>query len=77
MFNCCMSAEKKFSSMAINPSPLTIPEKSEKDSLSGRVDINTLLNRARKKHEKETRTNLVFFGIFILVIATVAILLTL
>ena len=72
-----MSAEKKFSSMINNPSPLTAPEKSEKDSLSGRVDINILLNRARKKHEKENRTNLVFFSIFILVIGTVAILLAL
>ena len=35
--------------------PLETPEKSEEVSSSGRVDINILLNRARKEKEKETR----------------------
>ena len=42
--------------------PLETPEKSEEVSSSGRVDINILLNRARKEKEKENLTNLVFIG---------------
>ena len=58
-----MSAEKIASAEISDLNPLTAPEKSEKVSSSGRVDINILLNRARKMKEKETRTNLVFFGV--------------
>ena len=43
--------------------PLEIPEKIEEVSSSGRVDINILLNRARKEKEKENLTNLVFVGL--------------
>ena len=43
--------------------PLETPEKSEEVSSSGRVDINVLLNRARKEKEKENLTNLVFVGL--------------
>ena len=43
--------------------PLETPEKSEEVSSSGRVDINILLNRARKEKEKENLTNLVFAGL--------------
>ena len=43
--------------------PLETPEKSEEVSSSGRVDINILLNRARKEKEKENLTNLVFVGL--------------
>ena len=55
-----MSAEK-INSTEVNDLPtLAIPKKSEEVSSSGRVDINILLNRARKVKEKETLTNLVF-----------------
>ena len=58
-----MSAEK-INSIEVNDlPPLATPEKSEEVSSSGRVDINILLNRARKVKEKETRTNLVFIGL--------------
>ena len=43
--------------------PLETPEKSEEVSSSGKVDINVLLNRARKEKEKENLTNLVFVGL--------------
>ena len=55
-----MSAEKIISQEL---PPLATPEKSEEVSSSGRVDINILLNRARKVKEKETLTNLVFVGL--------------
>ena len=58
-----MSAEKKFSSEISDLPPLITPEKNEEVSSSGRVDINILLNRARKVKEKETLTNLVFVGL--------------
>ena len=58
-----MSAEK-ISSIELNDlPPLATPEKSEEVSSSGRVDINILLNRARKEKEKENLTNLVFVGL--------------
>jgi hypothetical protein len=43
---------------------LVTPKKSE-EVISGRVDINVLLDRARKIKEKETRSNLVFFGLIL------------
>ena len=46
-----MSAEKKFSSEVTNLDPFVTPEKSKEVSSSGRVDINILLNRARKINE--------------------------
>jgi hypothetical protein len=58
-----MSAEKKFSSGISDLPTLITPEKSEEVSSSGRVDMNILLNRARKIKEKEIRTNLVFVGL--------------
>ena len=58
-----MSAEKKFSSGISDLPTLITPEKSEEVSSSGRVDMNILLNRARKVKEKEIRTNLVFAGL--------------
>ena len=58
-----MSAEKIISQEVNDLPPLATPEKSEEVSSSGRVDINILLNRARKVKEKETRTNLVFGGL--------------
>ena len=58
-----MSAEKKFSSKVSDLAAFMTPEKSEEVSSSRRVDINILLNRARKIKEKETITNLVFIGL--------------
>ena len=43
-----MSAEKIIPQKVNDLPPLATPEKSEEVSLSGRVDINILLNRARK-----------------------------
>mgnify|MGYP006110890389 CR=1 FL=1 len=57
-----MSAEKNFGIEANNIPPLLTPQKSG-EVISGRVDINVLLNRARKVKEKETITNLVFIGL--------------
>jgi len=54
-----MSAEKIISTDVNNLSPLTTPKNNEEFSSSGRVDINILLNRARKIEEKETLKNLV------------------
>ena len=58
-----MSAEKKFNSEIIDLPPFVTPKKIEEVSSSGRVDINILLNRARKEKEKENLTNLVFIGL--------------
>jgi hypothetical protein len=58
-----MSTEKIINTQVDNLSSLATPEKSEEVSSSGRVDINILLNRARKVKEKETLTNLVFVGL--------------
>mgnify|MGYP000329853837 FL=1 len=58
-----MSAEKIISTEVNDLPPLATPEKSEEVSSSGRVDINILLNRARKEKEKENLTNLVFVGL--------------
>ena len=58
-----MSTEKIINSRADNLSYPATPEKNEEVLSSGRVDINILLNRARKVKEKETLTNLVFTGL--------------
>ena len=58
-----MSAEKIISQKVNDLPPIETPEKSEEVSSSGRVDINILLNRARKEKEKENLTNLVFVGL--------------
>ena len=76
MFYSSMSAEKKFSSGINNLPPLVTLEKSEEVSSSGRVDINILLNRARKIKEKETITNLVFIGLTLSLIFVVGIILS-
>ena len=71
-----MSAEK-INSIELNDlPPLVTPVKSEEVSLSGRVDINILLNRARKVKEKETRTNLVFLGLTVSLIFVVGLILS-
>ena len=58
-----MSTEKIIKREINDLPPLATPEKSEEVSSSGRVDINILLNRARKEKEKENLTNLVFVGL--------------
>ena len=58
-----MSTEKIIKREINDLPPLEIPEKIEEVSSSGRVDINILLNRARKEKEKENLTNLVFVGL--------------
>ena len=71
-----MSTEKKFSSEISNLPPFVISDKNEKVSSSGRVDINTLLNRARKVKEKENIINLVFIGLTLSLIFVVGIILS-
>ena len=70
-----MSAEKIISQDTNDLPPLTL-EKNEEVSSSGRVDINILLNRARKVKEKETLTNLVFAGLTISLIFVVGLILS-
>ena len=71
-----MSAEKINSIEVNNLPPLVTPEKSEEVLSSGRVDINTLLNRARKVKEKETLTNQVFIGLTLSLIFVVGVILS-
>ena len=71
-----MSAEKIINTQVDNlPSSGTL-EKSEEVSSSGRVDINILLNRARKIKEKETLTNLFFVGLTLSLIFVVGLILS-
>jgi len=72
-----MSEEKKFSSEKIDLPLFVTPEKNEEVSSSGRVDINNLLNRARKEKEKKTLTNFVFIGLTLSLISVVGIILSL
>ena len=71
-----MSAEKINSTEVNDLPPLATPEKSEEVSSSGRVDINILLNRARKEKEKETRTNLIFLGLILSLVSVVGLILS-
>ena len=71
-----MSAEKKFSSEVSDLAPFVTPKKIEEISSSGRVDINILLNRARKERKKETLTNLVFIGLTLSLIFVAGIILS-
>ena len=71
-----MSAEKIISQEINNLPPLSTPKKSEEVSSSGRVDINILLNRARKAKEKENRTNLVFVGLTLSLIFIIGLILS-
>ena len=71
-----MSAEKIINTQVNNLPSSATPEKNEKVSLSGRVDINILLNRARKVKEKETLTNLVFIGLTLSLIFVVGLILS-
>ena len=71
-----MSSEKVISTEINNLSPLETPNNNEEVSSSGRVDINILLNRARKVKEKETRTNLVFAGLIVSLMFIVGLILS-
>ena len=71
-----MSTEKIITTEANDLPPLETPEMGEEVSSSGRVDINILLNRARKEKEKETKTNLVFGALIVCLIFVVGIILS-
>jgi len=71
-----MSAEKIINTRVDNLPSLATLEKIEEVSSSGRVDINILLNRARKVKEKETLTNLVFVGLSLSLIFVVGLILS-
>ena len=71
-----MSSEKVISTEVNDLLPLETPNNREEVSSSGRVDINILLNRARKEKEKETRTNLVFAGLIVSLMFTVGLILS-
>ena len=70
-----MSAEKNLGLEVNNLPPLKTPQKSEKE-ISGRVDINVLLNRARKVKQQEALTNLVFIGLPLSLVFVVVIILS-
>ena len=72
-----MSSEKVISTELNDLLPLKTPNNSEEVSSSGRVDINILLNRARKEKEKEIRTNLVFAGLIVCLIFVAGLILSL
>ena len=71
-----MSAEKIINTQVDNLPSLGTIEKSEEVSSTGRVDINILLNRARKVKEKETLTNIVFLGLTLSLIFVVGLILS-
>ena len=71
-----MSAEKIISTEIDNLPPSLTPKEKEEVSSSGRVDINILLNRARKVKEKESRTNLIFGGLILSLIFIVGLILS-
>ena len=71
-----MSSEKVISTEYNDLSHLKTPNNNEEVSLSRRVDINILLNRARKEKEKENLTNLVFAGLTSCLIIVAAIILS-
>ena len=76
MFYCTMSAEKIISQEANNLPNLLTREKTKEVSSSGRVDINILVNRARKIRDKETKTNLIFAGLTLSLIFVVGLILS-
>ena len=71
-----MSSQKVFSTEVNDLPPLETPNNSGEVSSSGRIDINILLNRARKVKEKEARINLVFGGLIVSLIFTVGLILS-
>ena len=75
-FITAMSAEKIISQEVNDLPPSSTPKKSEEVSSTGRVDINTLLARARNKQRQETKINFVFFTMFVALILVVGIILS-
>ena len=71
-----MSLVKVISTEVNDLRPLETPNNSEEVSSSGKVDINILLNRARKEKEKETRINLVFAGLIVCLIFVAGLILS-
>jgi len=71
-----MSSEKIISTKINNLTSLPTPKKSEEILSSGRVDINILLNRARKVKDKERLTSLIFLGLMLTLILIVGIILS-
>ena len=71
-----MSSEKIISTKINNLTSLPTPKKSEEILSSGRVDINILLNRARKVKDKERLTSLIFLGFMLTLILIVGIILS-
>ena len=70
-----MSTEKIITTEANDLPPLATPKKSE-EVILGRVNINTILNRVRKKRQKENLTNLIFIGLALSLIFIVGIILS-
>tara|TARA_B100000795_G_C22654700_1_gene381682 strand:+ start:639 stop:854 length:216 start_codon:yes stop_codon:yes gene_type:complete len=70
-----MSTEKIISNDEKDLAELINLKKSEKKFL-GRVDINDLLARARRKETKENKINLVFFFLFVSLVFVVGIILS-
>ena len=71
-----MSSEKVISTEVNDLPPLNTPNNSEEVSSSRRVDINILINRARKVKEKEAKINLVFAGLIVSLMFTVGLILS-
>ena len=70
-----MSAEKNLDIMINNLPPLKTSQKSG-EVISGRVDINILLDRARKVKDKENFTKLIFTGLTLCLIFIVGMILS-
>ena len=70
-----MSAEKNLDTGIKNLPHLETSQK-RKEIISGRVDINVLLNRAKKTQDKENFTNLVFLGLILSLVLVVGMILS-
>ena len=70
-----MSAEK-ITNSEINDLPSLATSQKSKEVYSKRVDINILLNRARKVQEKENRINIVLVGLTLSLLFVVGIILS-
>ena len=70
-----MSAEKNLDIKINNLPPLKTFQKKQQ-VISGRVDINVLLDRARKVQEKENFSRLIFVGLTLCLIFIVGMILS-
>ena len=76
-FNKLMSAEKIANVDNQNTmQPILETPKAVVKEFPGRVDINNLLARVREKKKRESKNNLIFFGLFTSVILVVGIILS-